>query len=164
MVLMDLDMLDKAILALAQGDMDICDQPFDEWARTLDIQVEELVDRLVALKEKGVIREIKAVLRHTRAGFIANAMVVWAVSEERVDEVGVGIASHKAVSHCYERHGFGPYTVYSMIHARTKDDIMTSVRSISDMTGINDYQIFWSVKELKKSSMKYFSQEDPRDE
>lgn len=160
---MNLDDIDKALLALAEGDMDVCERPFDEWAHRVGIPVEVVISRLKTLKQKGVIREIKAILRHTKAGFKANAMVVWAIPEELVEEIGPKIATATAVSHCYERRGFGAYNVYSMIHARTKDEILETVRSIERETGISDYQIFWSVRELKKTSMRYFSQEDSCD-
>lgn len=153
---MRLDDIDKALLALAEGDMEVCGRPFDKWADKIGIPVEEVVSRLQALKQGGVIREVKAILRHTRAGFTANAMVVWAVPADRVEEVGMKIAACKAVSHCYERHGFGPYTVYSMIHAHTKEEIQETVQSIAQAADISDFKIFWSVRELKKTSMRYF--------
>ena len=161
---MNLDDIDKAILALAEGDLDVCERPFDAWAGKIGIPVEEVISRLQALKERGVIREIKAVLRHTQAGFTANAMVAWSVPEALVDEVGERIATYPAVSHCYERGGFGRFNIFSMIHARTEGEVMERVNDISQATGISDYQIFRSIKELKKTSMRYFSQEGSCDE
>jgi DNA-binding Lrp family transcriptional regulator len=161
---MNLDDIDKALLALAEGDLDVCERPFDAWAGKIGIPVEDVVSRLQALKERGVIREIKAVLRHTQAGFTANAMVAWSVPEALVDEVGERIATYPAVSHCYERGGFGRFNIFSMIHARTEGEVMDRVNDISQATGISDYQIFRSIKELKKTSMRYFSQEGSCDE
>jgi DNA-binding Lrp family transcriptional regulator len=161
---MKLDDIDKKVLACAQGDLDVCERPLDKWADKLGISVEEVISRLRALKEKGVIREIKAVLRHRKAGFTANAMVVWAVPPDQVEELGARIASSASVSHCYEREGFAPYTVFSMIHARSKDEIIKTVGDISSLTGIRDYRIFWSIRELKKTSMRYSFQEDSCDE
>jgi siroheme decarboxylase len=161
---MNLDDIDKALLALAEGDLDVCERPFDKWAGKIGIPVEEVVSRLQALKERGVIREVKAVLRHTQAGFTANAMVAWIVPDAHVDEIGYTIASFPAVSHCYERKGFGRFNIFSMIHARTDHEIMETVNAISQATGINDYQIFRSIKELKKTSMRYFHQEGSCDE
>jgi len=161
---MNLDDIDKAILALAEGDVEVCMRPFDAWADKVGIPVEDLISRLKALKERGVIREVKAVLRHTRAGFTANAMVAWCVPDALVDDVGQKIASSPAVSHCYERRGFGRFTIYSMIHARTDDEIIEVVNGISQATGIDDYQLFRSIKELKKTSMRYYSQEGSCDE
>lgn len=153
---MDLDDIDKALIALAEGDLDVCERPFDSWADTIGIPVGEVISRLQALKRTGVIREVKAILRHARAGFTANAMVVWSVPEALVDEMGPRIAADSSVSHCYARSGFGPYTVFSMIHGKTADGIMETVNAISRETGIDDYQVFWSVREMKKTSMRYF--------
>ena len=161
---MNLDEMDKAILALAEGDAEICERPFDAWADRLGIPVEELISRLKALKDRGVVREIKAILRHTEAGFSANAMVVWAVPEDMVEEVGRTIASFPAVSHCYGRGGFGSYNIFSMIHARTDDEITERVNAISLSIGIEDYRMFRSIRELKKTSMRYFSQGGSSDE
>jgi DNA-binding Lrp family transcriptional regulator len=161
---MKLDDIDKKVLACAQGDLDVCERPFDTWADKLGIPVDEVISRLQALKERGVIREIKAVLRHRKAGFTANAMVVWAVPPAQADGLGAKIASSASVSHCYEREGFAPYTVFSMIHARTREEILETVEDISSLTGIRDYQIFWSIRELKKTSMRYSFQEDSCDE
>lgn len=161
---MQLDDIDRQLLALAEGDLDVCTRPFDAWADKLGIPVDEVISRLQALKQQGVIREVKAILRHAKAGFTANAMVVWAVPENLVDEVGPRIAANTAVSHCYERTGFGRFTIFSMIHARTRGEIQQTVQAISQAVGIDDYQVFWSVRELKKTSMRYFSQEDSSDE
>jgi len=161
---MRLDDIDKKVLTCAQGDLDVCERPFDKWADKIGISVQEVISRLQTLKEKGVIREVKAVLRHRKAGFRANAMVAWAVPLAQVEELGARIASSASVSHCYEREGFAPYTVFSMIHARSKDEIIETIGDISSLTGINDYGIFWSIRELKKTSMRYSFQEDFCDE
>ena len=161
---MHLDETDKALLALAEGDLDVCERPFDAWALMLGISVDEVLARLQALKQCGVIRDFKAILRHTRAGFTANAMVLWAVPEALVVEIGPKIAASGAVSHCYERTGFGRFTVFSMIHGKDREDIHRAIRSISQAAGIEDVKIFWSVRELKKTSMRYFRQEESGDE
>ena len=161
---MKLDGVDKALLALTQGDLKVCARPYEEWALTLGIPLDEVISRLHALKERGVVREMKAILRHVKAGFKANAMVLWAVPEDKIDDLGPKIAAASSVSHCYEREGFGRYNVFSMIHARSDDEVMEAVSAIALATGIDDYKIFWSLKELKKSSMKYFHQEGFCDE
>jgi DNA-binding Lrp family transcriptional regulator len=153
---MDLDPMDMELLAMAESDMDVCARPFDGWARALGLQVEEVVGRLEALKRMGVIREVKAVLRHDRSGIGANAMVAWAVPASDVEEAGRVIASFDQVSHCYERSGFEPYTVFSMIHAATDGHLMETVRAVSEAAGLRDYKVFRTVRELKKTSMRYF--------
>ncbi|MBN2298117.1 MAG: Lrp/AsnC family transcriptional regulator [Deltaproteobacteria bacterium] len=151
-----LDSKDKAILALAQGDLPIQKRPFDAWASQLGMDVHELLERLDRLRDKGIIRDIKAVLRHQSAGFSRGAMVAWAVPEGMVDEIGSRIADNTLVTHCYERPAFSPYNIFSMIHGRSQAEVEGVIAEIASATGINDYQVFWSVKELKKTSRKYF--------
>ena len=151
-----LDNKDKAILALAQGDLPIQKRPFDAWATYLGMDVLELLKRLDRLRNEGIIREIKAILRHQNAGFSCGAMVAWAVPEGLVDEIGNKIAENIFVTHCYERPAFGLYNVFSMIHGRSTVEVENVIGEISSDTGIGDYQVFWSVKELKKTSMEYF--------
>ena len=161
-MVMELDATDKAILSLAEGDLEISVRPYGIMAQRLGVGEEELIERLRRLRRRGIVREVKAVLRHTRAGVGANAMVVWAVPSGEVDTAGKVMASFESVTHCYEREGFEPYTVFSMIHARTRDDLVKTVHDISRRTGVKEYKVFWSVRELKKTSMRYFKDRGDR--
>lgn len=151
-----IDDKDRAILALAQGDLPITERPFDSWAAQLGLEVHELLDRLEKLRQKGVVRAMKAVLRHKSAGFASGAMVAWAVPEDKIEEIGNRIAENKRVTHCYERPAFGVYTIFSMIHGRNDDEVSNIIEEIAASAGISEYKVFRSVRELKKTSMKYF--------
>lgn len=152
----ELDGLDRAILALVQGDLPDGAKPFDAWAQILDIEVSDLLKRIATLKEVGIIRDFKAILRHHQIGINANAMVVWAVPEHRVEEIGRRLAQYDAITHCYERTAFGAYTIFSMIHGKAEEELLGMIRAIAEELGIRDYQVYFSIRELKKSSMQYF--------
>lgn len=151
-----LDDLDKAILRLAQGDLPLEEAPFDCWAAELGIATDELLKRLEALKASGVIRDFKAILRHRQAGMQANAMVVWAVPEERIEEVGRKLAEGAAVTHCYERPAFGEFALFSMLHARHVSELEAVIEGIARRIGIDRFKVYASERELKKTSMRYF--------
>ncbi|MEN6474335.1 MAG: Lrp/AsnC family transcriptional regulator [Syntrophaceae bacterium] len=151
-----LDELDKAILALAQGDLPLDQAPFDCWAAELGVETAELLRRLAALKAAGVIRDFKAILRHRQAGMHANAMVVWAVPEARMEEVGRLMAQEAAVTHCYERPAFGEFTLFSMLHARSVPELLTVINQLAEKIGIRHFKVYASERELKKASMRYF--------
>ncbi|HNR51518.1 MAG TPA: Lrp/AsnC family transcriptional regulator [Deltaproteobacteria bacterium] len=150
-----MDDIDRKIIKLVQGDLPLEIRPFDAWADELGIAPEVFVSRLALLRRGGVVRSVKAVLRHRRAGFSSGAMVVWAVPEERVEDVGRMMASRKEISHCYERPGFGGHNLFSMIHGRTEDDVIRVVDEVASSLGLHEYRIYWSGRELKKSSMNY---------
>jgi len=154
-----LEDIDRKILARVQGDLPLERNPYEKWAAELGLTPAELVGRLKELKSSGVIREVKAVLRHRSAGFSAGAMVAWAVPEALVGEMGRELASRPAVSHCYERPGFGEYRLFSMIHGKTKQEVEAAVQEIAGSLGLKRYKVYWSVTELKKSSMEYFRED-----
>lgn len=149
------DDIDKRILVRIQGDLPLKKRPFDAWAQELGLEPGEFIDRIHALKHQGIVREMKAVLRHRAAGFSAGAMVVWAVPEDSVEETGSEIAKRSSVSHCYERPGFGEYNLFSMIHGKTHDEVEGIITEIASSFTLSRYKVYWSTQELKKSSMEY---------
>ena len=153
--------LEKKIIAAIQGDIPITERPYQELAEKLGIPEDLLLQKLKALDDQGVIRRFGATLRHQKSGFSANAMAAWQVTEDRVVEVGEKMAAFKEVSHCYRRDPTSqwPYNLYTMVHARDMASCKDIVRKMSEETSITEYIILFSRKELKKTSMEYFSEE-----
>jgi DNA-binding Lrp family transcriptional regulator len=106
----------------------------------------------------GEIRRFGATLKHQKAGFGANVMVAWYVPEEDVDRIGAIMSERPEISHCYHRINCldWPYNLYTMIHGRSKDDCQAVVEALCAATGLDDYAMLFSLKELKKVSMRYF--------
>ena len=150
--------LEKKIVTELQEDLPLCSHPFKLIAERIGIKEEALLVKIREMEERGIIRRFGAVLRHQRAGYIANAMVVWRVPEERAKEVGKTMASFKAVSHCYQRttHPDWTYNLFTMIHGKSREECERIATLISDEVKVEDYRLFYSMRELKKTSMKYF--------
>ncbi|MFQ5860589.1 MAG: AsnC family transcriptional regulator [Dehalococcoidia bacterium] len=141
-----------------QEDLPLVLRPFDGMARRLGITLQELFDLARDFQRRGVMRRYSAVLHHRRAGFKFNAMGVWKVPPERSEEVGGVMATHSAVTHCYERpiSPDFPYSHYTMLHATTRQGCVEAAREISEQTGITDYQLLYSTREYKKMRVRYF--------
>jgi len=152
---------EKVIIRVTQEDLPIVEKPFVLYAKRLGIDEEILLRKLREFQEKRIMRRFAAVLYHRNAGFSANGMVVWKVPEEKVEEVGLKIASYRAVSHCYERttNSLWPYNLFSMIHAKERKSIEEIVENIQEETGIRDYMILYSTREFKKKRVRYFEKE-----
>jgi len=152
--------LEKKILASIQGNISITSRPYLETAKKLEISEEKLLTILQSLCDRGVIRRFGATLRHQKTGFSANAMVAWKVEENRIDEAGKTMASFSFVSHCYRRETNGRwlYNLYTMIHATDEDTCRKLATELSEATSNYTYEILFSRRELKKTSMKYFSE------
>ena len=89
-------------------------------------------------------------------------MTAWQVDEDRIEAVGKIMASFKEVSHCYRRDPTPewPYNLYTMIHGKDEDHCHRAAASMSEKSGVDTYTLLFSRRELKKTSMKYFTDVD----
>jgi DNA-binding Lrp family transcriptional regulator len=88
-------------------------------------------------------------------------MGVWAVPDAQLDAVGPQMAGFALVSHCYKRPTYDdwPYSIFTMVHGKNAKDCEATIAAIHDETGIDEYALLWSVKEYKKTRVKYFTNE-----
>lgn len=150
--------LEKKIIALLQTDIPVVKRPFLEMAEQIGITEEEFLRVLRDLNDRGMIRRFGATLKHQKSGFKANAMVAWKVAEERVEQAGTIMAGFQEITHCYRRNpapGWR-YNLYTMVHAASEEAVHAIVKRISEAVEEEDYEILFSRKELKKTSMNYF--------
>lgn len=152
---------DRAAICVLQEDLELIQEPFKKKADALGVSVIELFEMMKSLVERGKMRRFAAILNHRRAGFMANAMGVWAVPLDRVDEMGEKMAKYKAVSHCYRRPTYPdwPYSLFSMVHGKSQTECEKILATMSQETGLKDYQALYSSTEYKKTRVKYFSPE-----
>jgi len=151
---------EKAVIRESQKDIPLTEKPFEEIARKIGMEEEELLNTLRSLRDRGIIRRFSAILYHRRVGFRANGMVVWRVPPERVEEVGRYLSSFRSVSHCYERttNGIWRYNLFSMVHGKERDEVTDFVGRVSGEIGIGDYRILFSKREFKKRRVELFSE------
>jgi len=152
--------LKPAILAL-QEDLPIEPRPFETLAARAGMSVAELLEKARDFLASGMMRRYAAILRHREAGFTVNVMSVWRVPEEKAEEAGRRMAEFAEVSHCYQRPtapGW-PYSHYAMIHARSEEEANGVVRRIAARTGLRDHALLRTVREFKKTRVKYFTPE-----
>jgi len=136
-------------------DFPLVEKPYEEMAGRAGLTEGDLLRRLRALKEEGTIRRVAAVLYHRKALYTHNVMVVWKVEEEDTERIGEILASFPEVSHCYEREtgGFWDYTIYTMMHGKSMEECLETVKRMSEETGIKEFRLFLSKREFKKTSL-----------
>lgn len=150
---------EKAILRRVQGNLPDSATPFADIAREAGATEEQVLELVARLKESGAIRRFGATLRHQKAGYAHNAMVAWRLPEGTdAEAVGATMAARPEISHCYIRHTTPQWTyqLYTMVHGQNPGDHARVVAELSAATGLTDYAVLESVRELKKTSMKYF--------
>jgi DNA-binding Lrp family transcriptional regulator len=157
----ELSDLEVATIRLVQEDLPLTERPFAAQAGEIGCSEDDVLAMLASFKERKLMRRFAAVMNHRSAGFKANAMGVWAVPEAELDEIGPQMAGFALVSHCYRRPTYEdwPYSVFTMVHGKNARDCEQTIAAIRDETGVDEYALLWSVKEYKKTRVRYFTSE-----
>lgn len=147
----------KKIANLIQKDIAVQEFPFRKIGKLCSLTEEEVLNITKELCRKGFIRKFGAILRHQKAGYKDNALVVWSVPDQQTEQAGNIFASFPFVSHCYQREPvfMGKYNIFTMIHAGGRS-VSSLIKEMVTGTGIKDYLILKSIKEYKKTSPEYF--------
>ena len=155
----ELSDLEVAAIRVVQDDLPLTEHPFASYGDLIGCDEATVLGLLQSFKDRKLMRRFAAVMNHRTAGFKANAMGVWAVPDAQLDEVGPQMAGFALVSHCYRRPTYEdwPYSVFTMVHGKNAKDCEATIGAIHDETGIDEYALLWSVKEYKKTRVRYFT-------
>jgi DNA-binding Lrp family transcriptional regulator len=153
------DEVDKAVIRATQGDLPVVSEPYAAAAQEVGMTVDGLVEHMLGMQERGILRRVAAILFHRRAGFSANGMGVWKVPDDRISDLGARMASFRGISHCYQRPTYAdwPYSVFTMAHGRSKEECDAILDAIAADTGIEDRATLYSSTEFKKVRLLYFT-------
>ena len=153
--------LEVAAIQVVQEDLPLVERPFAAYAELIGTDEQTVLELLASFKERKLMRRFAAVMNHRSAGFKANAMGVWAVPEDQLDEIGPQMAGFALVSHCYRRPTYDdwPYSVFTMVHGKNGTECEATIAAIAEETGVSEYALLWSVKEYKKTRVRYFTDE-----
>lgn len=152
------DEIDQKLIQIIQSDIPLTLDPYGDIAIEIGCSKNEVIQRLQSYSQSGVLKRIGAVLHHRDAGFRFNGMLACVVSEEKIEATGHALAAIPQVSHCYERKTDPewPYNLYGMVHGHTQEDVEQIASNFVSKMQIQQYQLLFSIEELKKSSMEFF--------
>jgi DNA-binding Lrp family transcriptional regulator len=154
-----IDDIDRRIIRATQGGLPLTPRPYHWLAEQLGLMPEDLMARLRAMLDRGVIRRIGVVPNHYRLGYRANGMTVWDVPDERVDELGERVGQLASVSHCYHRPRHPPewpYNLFAMVHGKTRADVEREAGRIAEILGaaVRSHAVLYSTRILKKTGLR----------
>ena len=155
-----LDATDRALLRAIEPGLPVVPRPYAALAATIGLPESEVIRRLGHLTAIGAIRRLGVVVRHRTLGYRANAMVVWALSDECVAELGARIGELPFVTLSYRRPARPPdwpYNLYTMIHGRDRAavlDQVQEVRTTFELDGV-PYAVLFSGRCFKQRGARY---------
>lgn len=151
--------LDERIVRATQGGLPLTAEPWLAVAGAVGLSQEDLFARLEAMLADGRLRRIGAVPNHYALGYTANAMSVWDVADEVVDELGAEVGALSFVSHCYRRPRRLPawrYNLFAMVHGRARAETEAHIAQIRDLLGPGSRagDVLYSTRILKKTGLR----------
>ena len=153
----NLSLQEQQAARLIQRDIPLVSNAFADIAGACGLSALQVITVLQRFLEKGIMRKFGAILRHQKAGYRKNAMVMWSVPSDTVESAGRRLAPLSYISHCYERKPAfqNKYNLFTMLHTQD-DDISPLVNTMSQLINSSDFLILESLQEYKKTSPEYF--------
>ena len=155
----ELTPLHHEIIQRIQYDIEITQEPFKKIVDALNIEYDTLFSILSQLQEAGIMRRFASILNHRKAGFSANAMVVWDVDESQGNEIGEKAATFSAVSHCYLRPKYPnwKYNLFTMVHGKSTEETNAIIDEMAKEIESHSHMPLYSSREFKKVRIEYFT-------
>ncbi|MGZ8136837.1 MAG: siroheme decarboxylase subunit beta [Methylococcaceae bacterium] len=154
-----LDATDRLIMHATQAGLPLTPAPYQTLAEQLGLTKADVMARLSAMQNSGVIRRIGAVPNHYKLGYRFNGMTVWDVPDEHIDELGQQVGRLDFVSHCYHRPRHPPewpYNLFAMVHGKHQEEVDEQIRQIAELLGDSNRRcdVLYSTKILKKTGFR----------
>ena len=129
-----LDPIDRRLLEKAQDDFPLTIQPWKSIGNDLGITEKEVMERLSALFQRGVIRKIGPSLDAGRVGLRASTLIAMKVPANRIEKIANMLSKYQEVSHCYQREH--EYTLWFTIAASDELELEKMIEEIRRETDI----------------------------
>ncbi|WP_372572009.1 siroheme decarboxylase subunit beta [Ruegeria jejuensis] len=147
---------DRSLLQMLSSGLPLTAQPYHDLATGLGRDADEIMRRIIALREAGILSRLGVIVRHRALGWTSNAMVVWQVPGDRMDQAGPALADVPGVTLCYERRpvpDVWPYSLYSMIHARSRPEARAVLARAAALPELRDvaHKVLFSTRCFKQT-------------
>ena len=128
-----MDKLDTEILNEIQWTFPLVAKPFDEIAKKFEISPDEVKEKLVQLKRKGVLRQLSAIFDTRKLGY-TSSLVAMEIEPDKLEYVAHQINKHPGVSHNYEREH--EFNLWFTLAVPPGSDLEKELEKFSKLDGI----------------------------
>ena len=154
----DLDPIDRRLIAATQAGLPLVEAPYAQIASQLGLSEAEVIYRLTALLDLGIIRRIAVAPNHYALGMTANGMSVCDVEDAEAETLGAQVGALDFVSHCYlrPRAPVWRYNLFAMLHGSSRAEVEDKRAIIRDLLGpaCRADDILYSTRILKKTGLR----------
>lgn len=155
-----IDSRDQQLLAAIQQGLPLSSRPYAELSDALGLSENEVIERLARLKQSGLIKRLGVIVKHRKLGYLANAMVVWDIPDDLVQDLGRRISKFEFVNLCYRRPRQGkdwPYNLFCMIHGKNREGVLQQIGLLEQSCNTSHFprEILFSVRCFKQRGAVY---------
>lgn len=157
---MDVNDRDLDLITALCGGLTLDPHPYRTLGQTVGMAETEVIERLSALTQAGIIRRLGVIVRHHELGYRANAMVVWDIPDSEVAEVGHRLGACPEVSLCYRRPRRlpdWPYCLFTMVHGHDRAQVEAAIATLAVREGVDHYrrEALFSTRRFKQCGARY---------
>jgi len=133
-----MDDLDRSIINHLQDGFPIVAEPYAEIARRLNIDEQELISRLEALLDEGLLSRFGPLFNAERMGG-ALSLCAMAVHEDRFEAVTEMVNAHPEVAHNYAREHH--LNMWFVLSTESEDRVQELITAIEEQSGLPVYHL-----------------------
>jgi DNA-binding Lrp family transcriptional regulator len=130
-----MDDIDRAILNRIQSDFPITSRPYLTIADELNLNEQEVLDRVSRLKQMGIIRRIGGNFVPAKLGYVSTLCAA-KVPEDKIERFADVVNRFPGVTHNYLREN--NFNVWFTFIAPSMEEIEQNLKDIEQETGITE--------------------------
>ena len=142
----ELPQVERELLTTLQDCFPLERRPFARLAAQVGMSEETVLDRIEALKQGGIIRQIGGIFDTQRLGY-TSVLVAARVAPDRVDAVARAISEHPGVSHNYGRDHL--YNLWFTLAVPPGMDVGQEALALTNLPGVEDRLLLPSLRVFK---------------
>lgn len=148
------------LIEVIQSGLPLVARPYHEIAQRLGWSEQMVIEKLKTMIDGGIIKRLGIVVRHHELGYRANAMVVWDVADDQVDQLGQQLGMQDCVTLCYQRPRMlpeWPYNLFCMVHGRSREEVLECIDTMTEGLGLEKtpHTVLFSGRRFKQRGAIY---------
>lgn len=151
---------ERCLVAQLQEGLPLVSEPYGQIGQRCGCNSAQVLSYIDTWLQEGALKRWGVVVRHHELGYTANAMVVHAVPESEISDLGRRLAKEPAITLCYRRPSLGeawPYNLFCMVHGKDRASVCESIRDFRTRQGMEHlpWDTLFSRTRFKQTGARY---------
>lgn len=155
-----IDRQQRRLLTEIQNGLPLVKRPYAEIGARIGMNEKEVINAISDLIKQGVIKRHGVVVRHHELGYRTNAMVVWDIPDDLMDQIPHQMKQFPFITLCYRRPRrlpVWPYNLFCMIHGRDRESVLANLDGMIADCGWHHlkHEVLFSRRRFKQRGARY---------